>query len=103
MFSDFNAQLAAGNVYRGAYDNPDASSHYGAAYGGKIHFDPSGLDAAAAGNSAEQTELAVSALHELLHVIGYHHTDPTWVDHKDYYAEHPFSRLNPGPNSCIKR
>lgn len=99
MLAQFNASYAAGDVFRGGSN----TTHYGAMYNDRIHFDPQYLDAAASGNAAARREIANTALHEAAHVLGYDHpTAPTWVGNQDYYSDVPFNLLSPGTNSCIR-
>jgi hypothetical protein len=99
MLNQFNSSYAAGNVFRGGTN----TTHYGATYLARIHFDPLFLDGAAAGNAAMLREIANTALHEAAHVLGYDHpTPPTWVGTQDYYSDVPFNLLSPGTNSCIR-
>jgi len=99
MRADFEARLASGDVFRGAYD----TNHYGTHWNGSIHFDPQGLNNAAAGNASALKDLAVTAYHETLHALGYDHGPPTWVGNVDFYYDPQFVHLNPGSNSCVKR
>lgn len=107
MTSWFNAAFAAGDVFRGAYDSNSLTdpAHYGMYNNGNIHFDPAGLDAANAGDVEAIREIAITALHEAAHRLGYAHLTPPTFDAqgRDYYVDHPFNRLNPGPNSCVPR
>lgn len=99
MLTQFNASYAAGNVFRGGSN----TSHYGATYLDRIHFDPEWLDAAAAGDATALREIANTALHEAAHVLGYDHPNgATWSGGQDYYSDPPFNLLSPGPNSCIQ-
>ncbi len=98
-------------MFRGAFDSDATNDPYGSHYGmynnGNIHYDPAGLDAANAGNTDAIREVALTALHEAAHRMGYNHpagTGPTFdVLGRDYYTAAPFNRLNPGPNSCVAR
>jgi hypothetical protein len=99
MLRQFNSSYSAGQVLRGGSD----TSHFGATYNDRIHFDPSWLDAAAQGDATALREIANTALHEAAHVLDYQHpTLPTWVNGQDYYSDPPFNLLSPGPNSCIR-
>ncbi len=95
----FDEALGGGDVFRGESD----SHHYGATWGGRIHFDPFLLDGAQAGNTEHQRELANTALHEAAHLMGFRHpAGVTFVDGQDYYSDPPFNLLSPGTNSCIQ-
>lgn len=99
MLRQFNASYTGGTVFRGG----TATTHYGAMYNDRIHFDPDLLAFAAAGDQASLREVATTALHEAAHVLDYQHpTPPTWVGSQDYYSDVPFNLLSPGPNSCIR-
>lgn len=99
MLRQFNASLVGGAVFRGGTN----TTHYGAFYNNRIHYDPEYLDFAAGGDATSQREIANTSLHEAAHVLGYGHpTPPTWVGSQDYYSDAPFNLLSPGPNSCIK-
>ena len=99
----FNNAFAAGAVYRGASD----SDHYGMynSDNSNIHFDPLTLDGANAGDQDAIREIAITGLHEAAHAMGFLHPTPPTFDAqgRDYYVDHPFNRLNPGPNSCVPR
>jgi hypothetical protein len=107
----FRDALAANQVFRGKFDSDSTNDANGEHYGlydpntGHIHFDPSGLDGANAGNSTDLREIAITALHEGSHAGGYNHPGgPTFDSQgRDYYTDTPFNRLNPGANSCIPR
>jgi|GEM_PF-2527866 len=106
----FRSAFASGDVFRGAFDsdstNDPRGSHYGiVSGGGNIHFDPSFLDAANAGNVGALREVAITALHEAAHWVGFTHPNPPTFDAqgRDSYTDAPFHRLNPGPNSCVPR
>jgi hypothetical protein len=111
MKSWFEQALEAGDVFRGAFDSDTTNDAHGPHYGayvtgsGNIHFDPSYLDAANQGNSDAIREVAITALHEGAHWAGrMHPTSPTFdAQGRDYYTDPPFSYLNPGPNSCVRR
>ena len=68
---------------------------------GTMHFEPSALDAANAGDATAIRNILNSALHEAAHALGFVHTDPVWSGSHDLYAEAPFNLLSPGTNSCI--
>lgn len=98
MLSRFNQSLAEGTVFRGGSN----TSHYGAMFNNRIHFDPHYLDLAATGDATALREMANTALHEAAHVLNYDHPGgATWVGDQDYYSDAPFDLLSPGPNSCI--
>ncbi len=98
MLRQFNTSSSAGNVFRGGSN----TTHYGAMYNDRIHFDPQYLDAAAGGDATAQREIANTALHEAAHTLGFDHpAGKTWVGTQDYYTDVPFNLLSPGPNSCI--
>lgn len=106
----FRDALAAGAVFRGAFDsdatNDPYGSHYGMATpGGNIHFDPLALEAANAGSADARREVAITALHEAAHRQGFHHPTYPKFDSlgRDSYSDPPFHRLSPGPNSCVPR
>jgi hypothetical protein len=104
LFAQFESELAQGKVFRGLYDSTDSTAHYGETYQTSFHIDPSTLNAAEAGDTiAMRDGVAVTALHETGHLMGYSHGLPTWVNHQDYYTEYPFNLVNPGPNTCIVR
>lgn len=104
----FRLTLAEGAVFRGAFDSNRTNTPQGSHAGytspeANIHFDPTLLDAANAGNSSAIRQLAITALHEVGHTAGFQHGTPTWdAQGRDYYAERPFSRMNPGENSCVE-
>jgi hypothetical protein len=92
MLAQFNASNAAGSVFRGGSN----TTHYGAMYNDRIHFDPQYLDAAAAGGATALREIANTALHEAAHVLGFSHpAGPTWSGGQDYYSDVPFKPLEP--------
>ncbi len=69
MQEAFNKLLSAGSVYRGGYDtqNGDGSGtvpHYGAYYSATktMHYDPSYLDSAIAGDQAARRQIAKTSL-----------------------------------------
>lgn len=103
--------LAAGAVFRGAFDSDRTNDPYGSHYGmynpdaGHIHYDPNWLDAANAGNTDALREVAITGLHEAAHREGYQHPNGPTFDANgiDSYVDPPFHRLNPGPNSCVPR
>jgi hypothetical protein len=66
-----------------------------------MHFEPSTLDAANAGDAVAIRNIVNSALHESAHSLGFMHSEPFWNGSYDLYAESPFSLLSPGTNSCI--
>jgi hypothetical protein len=68
---------------------------------GTMHFEPSALDAANAGDATAIRNIVNTALHEAAHSLGFGHTDPVWMGSYDLYAEAPFDLLSPGTNSCI--
>ncbi|MDB4950445.1 MAG: hypothetical protein JWM27_3094 [Gemmatimonadetes bacterium] len=105
LLAAFDQALANGQVFRGLYDLPDSTGgHYGETYADSFHIDPTTLNNAEAGDTiAMRDGVAVTALHETGHLMGYRHGLPTWSNHQDYYTEAPFNLLNPGPNSCIVR
>jgi hypothetical protein len=105
MQEAFNKLLSAGSVYRGGYDtqNGDGSGtvpHYGAYYTATktMHYDPSYLDSAIAGDQAARRQIAKTSLHEAAHSLGHLHNAH---DGAGNYAETPFNLLSAGPNSCI--
>jgi hypothetical protein len=104
----FRGALARGAVFRGAFDsngmNDPDGAHYGFTNETSIHFDPGLLDAANAGHTWALRQIAVTALHEVGHLVGFDHGQPTWdSEGRDSYNEQPFSRMNPGENSCVPR
>jgi hypothetical protein len=107
----FRNAMGSGDVFRGGFDSDSTNDPNGEHYGSydpttsNIHFDPWGLDGAAAGNAADLLEVAITALHEGAHWGGkLHPTAPTFDSlGRDYYTDEPFKFLNPGPNSCIPR
>jgi hypothetical protein len=104
MFTEWQSRYTSGKVFRGATQTRAGDEGVGPHWGaydestGNIHFDPEGLDAAASGDAVALREMMNTALHEAAHAMGYDHTDPVGP----YYAEHPFTLLSPGTNSCIK-
>jgi hypothetical protein len=107
----FRNAVTGGDVFRGGFDSDSTNDPNGEHYGAydpttsNIHFDPWGLDGAAAGNAADLLDVAITALHEGAHWGGkLHPTAPTFDSlGRDYYTDEPFKFLNPGPNSCIPR
>ncbi|HEX6913293.1 MAG TPA: hypothetical protein VF142_23005 [Longimicrobium sp.] len=109
MEQRFRDAVTEGDVFRGGFDSNSSNDPGGAHSGytsseGQIHFDPGVLDAANAGDAGAIQAIAITALHEVGHRIGFQHGDPTWdALGRDYYTERPFSRMNPGENSCVER
>ena len=103
MYDRFQQMFADGDIYRGLYDSPDSTGHYGTYFRGSIHFDPQWLVDAAGGDTVALKEIAVTAYHEAAHALSYNHGNPTWVGSVDIYTESYFNRLTPGANSCVKR
>jgi hypothetical protein len=109
MEARFRQALSDGLVFRGAFDSNSENTGDGAHSGftsaeGRVHFDPAVLDAANAGSAFAVQEIAITALHEVGHLIGFAHGSPTWdPEGREYYTERPFSRMNPGENSCVPR
>jgi hypothetical protein len=109
LMGEFDRLFAAGKVFRGASDtregHPLSPAHV-ALYSqssGTMHFEPSALNAANAGDPLAVRNLLNSALHEAAHSLGYGHTEPVWSGDYDLYTEAPFDLLSPGTNSCIVR
>ena len=106
MRTKFNDLMTSGAVFRGNTDthestHPDSlKPHYGAwDYDtSRLHFDPTWLDAAVAGDAVARQEIANTALHESAHALGYDHSEPVGA----YYAEAPFNLLSPGTNTCLR-
>jgi hypothetical protein len=107
MKAEFDRLMAAGNVFRGQFDTPEndpqTAVHVGAydPVSGTMHFEPSALDAANAGDATAIRNIVNTALHEAAHSLGFDHTEPLWMGSYDLYAEAPFNLLSPGTNSCI--
>lgn len=104
MRRQFEAALAAGNVFRGGSNSTGDDAHYGMTYDGQIHMDPWLLDSANDGDALALRELANTALHEAAHVMGHDHPNGFTMDAAghDVYTDPYFNLLSPGPNSCIK-
>jgi len=108
LLGHFQAMLAGGEVFRGAYDtdpdDPNVGIHEGAwdPNTGHIHFDPHALDEAAGPDTYNKKNLLNTALHEAAHDLGYTHSPSVYLEPWGYmYAEVPFSYLHPDPNSCV--
>jgi hypothetical protein len=105
--AEYDRMLASGVVFRGGYDTPPNDPHTGVHYGAydpvsrTMHFEPSALDAANAGDAAMRRSLVNTALHEAAHSLQFTHTDPVMSGSYDLYAEAPFNLLSPGANSCL--
>jgi len=105
--NEFDRLMTSGSVYRGEFDTPANDPHTAVHVGaydpvsGTMHFEPSALDAANAGDRAAIRNIVNTALHEAAHSLRYDHTDPVWMGSYDLYAESPFDLLSPGINSCI--
>jgi hypothetical protein len=103
MRRQFEESFATGNVFRGAYNNPDSTAHFGTTFGEKIHMDPWLLDGANGGDLGLIREVAITALHESAHVMKLGHPNGfTMVNGRDVYTDPYYNRLSPGPNSCNK-
>ena len=100
MLARFNERLAAGKVFRGAYDSQGTDEHYGATSQQHIHFDPWLLDQAAKGVAGTLRELINTGLHEAAHVDGHFH--PNESDATGHYSDPYFNLLDPGPNVCLR-
>jgi hypothetical protein len=101
MVAKFRERMAAGKVFRGAYDTQGTNdAHYGATYDGHIHFDPWALAEAQKGVSGALRELINTALHEAAHTMGFLH--PHEFDANGHYSDRPFNLLDPGPNQCLR-
>lgn len=105
LFAGFEQAMANGQVFRGLYDTTDSTSHYGETWQGHFHIDPTTLNAAEAGDTTAMKDgVAVTALHETGHLMGFDHPNgETWIGGQDYYSDYPFNLVNPGPNTCIVR
>jgi hypothetical protein len=107
MKAEFDHLMAAGNVFRGQFDTPENDPHTAVHVGaydpvsGTMHFEPSTLDAANAGDATAIRNIVNTALHEAAHSLGFDHTDPMWMGSYDVYTEAPFNLLSPGTNSCL--
>lgn len=103
----FRRALADGAVFRGRFDSNGTNHPQGGHFGytgldGRIHFDPWLLDEANTGNPLAIRQIAITGLHEVGHRVGFNHGEPTWDGlGRSYYTEQPFSRMNPGENSCV--
>jgi hypothetical protein len=82
----FLTMLAAGAVYRGAWNSPD---HSGQIYQGKIHLDPKYLDWARQLGGGYVNLVAELALHEAAHALGYpNHTGETHSPYETFPYRH---------------
>lgn len=107
MVEKFQELLDNHKVFRGRENTvrPDGTGHWGAfdPESGTFHFDPLGLDQAAAGNAVALTQLANTALHESAHLISpyYSHSAPGEPATDGNFTSYPFNLIGTGPDQCL--
>lgn len=107
LSAEFDRLYSTGSVFRGgtetAEGDPLTPTHVALYHpdSGTMHFEPSALDKANAGDPVAIRNIMNSALHEAAHALGFVHTDPVWAGDYDLFVEAPFNLLSPGANSCL--
>jgi hypothetical protein len=82
--AEYDRLMTTGKVFRGGFDTPDNDPHTSVHVGAydpvsmTMHFEPSALDAANAGDATAIRNIVNTALHEAAHSLGFDHTDPIW-------------------------